>query len=135
MKKSVGDKAATGRTLSCRAKRDRTMSAVPRPPSALAQGRLSRKAREGAHPQLFGQMLKDKPVFYFPNKVAHAPAVTAERRKFLLNSPWRPRISAERRDVSTGVTYEEQVSEAVRTAISAIGVRWVLCISTGEKTT
>ena len=40
------------------------------PPSALAQGRLSRKAREGAHPQLFGQMLKDKPAFYFPEKVA-----------------------------------------------------------------
>ncbi len=32
-------------------------------PSALAQGRLSRKAREGAHPQLFGQMLKTNPRF------------------------------------------------------------------------
>ena len=48
--KSVADKAATGRTLSCRAKRGRTMSAVPQTPS--------RKAREGAHPQLFGRMLK-----------------------------------------------------------------------------
>src|ERR1700704_6470689 len=35
-----------------------------RHPSALAQGRLSRKAREGAHLQLFGRMLKDKPAFY-----------------------------------------------------------------------
>src|SRR5260370_20267116 len=79
-------------------------------------------------------MLKDKPAFHSPVKVAHAPAVTAERRKFLLNSPRRPRISGERRDVSTGVTYEEQVSEAVRTAISAIGVRCALCISAGETT-
>src|ERR1700674_473220 len=73
MEKSVADKAATGRTRSCRAKRGRTMSAVRRPPSALAQGRISRKAREGAHPQLFGQMLKDKPAFCVPVKVAHPP--------------------------------------------------------------
>ncbi len=29
--------------------------------------------REGAHPQLFSQMLKDKPAFYFPEKVAYPP--------------------------------------------------------------
>src|SRR5258708_36091251 len=106
-----------------------------RPPLALAQGRLSRKAREGAHPQLFGQMLKDKPAFHSPVKMAHAPAVTAERRKFLFNSPRRPRISGERRDVSTRVTYEEMVSVSVSTARSAIEVRRVCCISTCENTT
>jgi hypothetical protein len=63
---SAGDKAATGRTLSCRAERGRTMSAVPQAPS--------RKAREGAHPQLFGRMLKAKPAFYLPVKVAHPPS-------------------------------------------------------------
>src|ERR1700732_4324625 len=32
--------------------------------------------REGAHPQLlFGQMLKDKPAFYLPEKVAHPPGI------------------------------------------------------------
>jgi len=40
-------------------------------PSAIAQGRLSRKAREVAHPQLFRSMLKDKPELYFAFKVAH----------------------------------------------------------------
>src|SRR5260370_30067138 len=45
--KSAGDRAATGRTLSCRAKRGRTMSAVPQAP-------FSNSARKGA-PQLFGQ--------------------------------------------------------------------------------
>src|SRR5260370_40827474 len=44
------------------------------PPSAIAQGRLSRKAREGAHPQLFRAMLKDKSALYFGVKVAHPPA-------------------------------------------------------------
>ena len=43
------------------------------PSSAFAQGRLSRKAREGAHPQLFRAMLKDKPALYFAVKVAHPP--------------------------------------------------------------
>ncbi len=44
------------------------------PPSAIAQGRLSRKAREGAHPQLFRFTLtKDKLGVYFPVKVAHPP--------------------------------------------------------------
>jgi hypothetical protein len=37
----------------------------------------SRKAREGAHPQLFGQMLKDKPAFYVPVKMAHPSDFTA----------------------------------------------------------
>ena len=32
------------------------------PPSAIAQGRLSRKAREGAHPQLFRSMFRGRPV-------------------------------------------------------------------------
>src|ERR1700732_5151151 len=64
--KSMVDKAREwGHSLLPR-KAGRTMSAVPRPPSALAQGRLSRKAREGAHPQLFGRMLKDIPAFYLP---------------------------------------------------------------------
>jgi hypothetical protein len=36
--------------------------------------------REGAHPQLFGQMLKDKPAFYFPEKVAQPPE-TGESQK------------------------------------------------------
>jgi hypothetical protein len=33
----------------------------------------SRKAREGAHPQLFRAMLKDKPALYFPDKVGQPP--------------------------------------------------------------
>jgi hypothetical protein len=41
--------------------------------STSAQGRLSRKAREGAQPQLSRVMLKDKPALYFAVKVAHAP--------------------------------------------------------------
>jgi hypothetical protein len=35
------------------------------PPSAIAQGRLSRKAREGAHPQLFRVSVENKPALYF----------------------------------------------------------------------
>jgi len=50
-----------------------------RPPSTLAQGRLSRKAREGAHPQLFGRMLKDKPAFYLPVEVAHPPQIQPDQ--------------------------------------------------------
>jgi len=46
------------------------------PPSAIAQGRPSRKAREGAHPQLSRFTLtKDKPGVYFPVKVAHPPVI------------------------------------------------------------
>ena len=40
--KSVADKAATGRTLSCRAKRGRTMSAVPQAPSRKARDLATR---------------------------------------------------------------------------------------------
>jgi hypothetical protein len=62
--------------LGCGArKEDRTVSAVRQAPlPAIAQGRLSRKAREGAHPQLFRAMLKDKSALYFGVKVAHPPA-------------------------------------------------------------
>jgi hypothetical protein len=56
--KSMVDKAREWGHSLLPHKAGRTMSAVPRPPSALAQGRLSRKAREGAHPQLVGRMLK-----------------------------------------------------------------------------
>ena len=46
-------------------------------PSAIAQGRLSRKAREVAHPRLFRWMFKDKPALYFPVKVAYPPGTRA----------------------------------------------------------
>jgi hypothetical protein len=36
----------------------------------------SRKAREGAHPQLFRYTFKDKPGLYFRVKVAHPPSTT-----------------------------------------------------------
>src|ERR1039458_6360230 len=41
--------------------------------ASAKQGRLSRKAREVAHPQLFRSMFKDKSGLYFPVKVAHPP--------------------------------------------------------------
>src|SRR5258708_32634143 len=62
-----GDWASSRLRRKARSKRCRLFL---RPPSALAQGRLSRRAREGAHPQLFGRMLKDKPAFYVPVKMA-----------------------------------------------------------------
>src|SRR6266852_6897957 len=42
-------------------------------PSAIAQGRLSRKARAMAHPQLFRSMSKNRSALYFAVKVAHPP--------------------------------------------------------------
>jgi hypothetical protein len=34
--------------------------------ASAKQGRLSRKAREGAHPQLFRVSVENKPALYFP---------------------------------------------------------------------
>src|SRR5260370_16273205 len=49
--KSVADKAAAGRTLSCRAKRDRTMSAVPQAPFASRSRQpFSKTPRRAAPP-------------------------------------------------------------------------------------
>jgi hypothetical protein len=63
MKMRPRPRKAEGRGGSRPSLRDRT----GHPP----QGRLSRKAREVAHPRLFRSMLKDKPALYFPVKVAH----------------------------------------------------------------
>ena len=41
--------------------------------ASAKQGKLSRKAREVAHPQLFRSMSKDKPALYFLVKVARPP--------------------------------------------------------------
>src|ERR1700732_3392140 len=49
----------------------------------LFGGATSRKAREGAHPQLFRLMLKDKPALYFAVKVAHPPDNPTRLRKSL----------------------------------------------------
>src|SRR5260370_5741953 len=71
MKKSVDDKAATGRPFSCRAKRCRTMSAVPQAPLRLSllAGFLE-KREKGRTPSYSVKMLKDRPPFYVPVKVA-----------------------------------------------------------------
>ena len=61
--KSMIDKAREWGQSLLPHKAGRPMSAVPQAPY--------RKAREGARPELFGQMLKDKPVFYLLEKVAH----------------------------------------------------------------
>jgi hypothetical protein len=41
----------------------------------------SRKAREGAHPQLFRYTFKDKPGLYFRVKVVHPPTKNENIRK------------------------------------------------------
>jgi hypothetical protein len=57
--KPVADKAATGRILSCRAKRGRTMSAVPQAPLRLSlRAGFLEKREKGRTPGLFGQNVK-----------------------------------------------------------------------------
>src|ERR1700694_2817341 len=63
------------------------------PPSALAQGRLSRKAREGAHPQLSRVRLRDKSALYFAVKKAHPPV----KKKAAVKGPEVQPRSAESR--------------------------------------
>ena len=62
--------------LGCGArKEDRTVSAVRQALLRLSlRAGFLEKQREGAHPQLFRAMLKDKSALYFGVKVAHPPA-------------------------------------------------------------
>jgi hypothetical protein len=60
--KSVADKAATGRTLSCRAKRGRTMSAVPQAPLRLSlRAGFLEKREKGRTPSYWSNVKKTNP--------------------------------------------------------------------------
>src|SRR6266849_1680992 len=76
MKKSAGDKAATGRTP--RKARPNDVGCSSGPLRLSLRAGFLEKREKGRHRQLFGQMLKDKPVFCLPVQVARPPAA-AER--------------------------------------------------------
>ena len=73
--KSVADKAATGRTLSCRAQRGRTMSAVPQAPFGSRSGQaFSKSARRGAPPVIWSNVKKTNPRFAYRLKWPTRPS-------------------------------------------------------------
>jgi hypothetical protein len=57
--KSVSDKATTGALSPAAQSEAERCRLFLRPPSALAQGRLSRKAREGEHPSNFTSTIQE----------------------------------------------------------------------------
>ena len=60
-------------------------------PSAIAQGRLSRRAREMAHPPVVSvDVKKNNPALYFAVKVAHPPEASSSQSRLESDADERP---------------------------------------------